>query len=386
MEYYLHSCSGYAVNILYEAYLTAEITSMKASIFADILTKCASHFSGWLLFHINSVGARGRKQMFYITFVNHYFGLSRDGIELNSSIGYGVTLGMYDRERKRHEELSKDATLAVIQKGEYLQWWDNFSKFQARQVPTIKKDIFASCLWTGVTVNEYTGPPVDVSVRTDATGAIIPAMPDDLFAHQALMLKGFDDVYLEGREFFSRSMVKKYDIVNVPLKVDTKRFPNLAATMNSVKNTTKHINPYKLIKHNIGSNLGLVTILREYQDDNKMNLHGTVHKYSTINTDENIFYRGMKVFIFMSYFFCCICHSRMFFQVLMKGHFKNRCRLTLCLVMFFENIPSRRKSALVFKKTFLTHLFFDSLFSLVISSYYCTFILRPFFCVFIISI
>ena len=239
--------------------------------------------------------------MFYITFVNHYFGLSRDGIELNSAIGYGVTLGMYDRERKRHEEVSKNATVAVIQSGHYSEWWDNFSKFMARQVPTIKKDIFASCLWTGVTVNEYVGPPVDVSVQFDATGEVIPAMPNDLFAHQALLFQGIDDIYKEGREYYNNSLVKRYDVVNVPLKVDTTRFPGLADVLNNVKNTTKHINPYKLMKHNIGSNLGLATILREYQDDKKMSLHGTVLNYSTINTDENIFYRGMKVCV------CCEC-------------------------------------------------------------------------------
>ena len=236
--------------------------------------------------------------MFYITFVNHYFGLSRDGIELNSAIGYGVNIGMYDRERKRHEELSKVTTMAVIEKGWFVQWWDNFSKFQGRQVPTIKRDIFASCLWTGVTVNEYTGPFVDVSVRKDNAGEIIPAMPSDLFVHQDVMLLAIQEIYNEGREYYDKSLVKRYDIVNVPLKVDTKKFPDLAATMNSVKNTTKHINPFKLIKHNIGSNLGLATILREYQEDKKMHLHGFVENYSTINTDENIFYRGMKVFPF----------------------------------------------------------------------------------------
>ena len=236
--------------------------------------------------------------MFYITFVNHYFGLSRDGIELNSSIGYGVNIGMYDRERKRHEELSKEATVAVIQKGAYVQWWDNFSKFQARQVPTIKKDIFASCLWTGVTVNEYTGPPVDVAVRNDDNGQVIPAMPEDLFVYEDIMLQGIHEIYDEGRERYDKSLVKRYDVVNVPLKVDTKRFPELAETMNSAKNTTKHINPFKLIKHNIGSNLGLATILREYQEDQKMSLHGVVENYSTVNTDENIFYRGMKVCCF----------------------------------------------------------------------------------------
>ena len=229
---------------------------------------------------------------------------------MNSAIGYGVNIGMYDRERKRHEELSKEATVAVLKKGLYVQWWDNFSKFQARQVPTIKKDIFASCLWTGVTVNEYTGPDVDVSVRKDNHGDVIPAMPNDLFDQQDMLIQGIREIYNEGRSYYNKSMVKRYDIVNVPLKVDTKRFPNLANAMNSVKNTTKHINPFKLIRHNIGSNLGLVTIMREYQEEQKMHLNGVVEKYSTVNTDENIFYRGMKVcdcfsFVFGKTFLSC---------------------------------------------------------------------------------
>ena len=123
-------------------------------------------------------------------------------------------------------------------------------------------------------------------------------MPDDLFVYEDIMIQGIHEIYDEGRQRYDLSLVKRYDIVNVPLKVDTKKFPDLAATMNSVKNTTKHINPFKLIKHNIGSNLGLATILREYQEDKKMHLHGFVENYSTINTDENIFYRGMKVFPF----------------------------------------------------------------------------------------
>ena len=295
MEYYLHSCSSWVVNQLYVEYLESIDPARKSLLFADIVEKCSSHFSGWLLFHINSVGSLGRKQMFYITFVNHYFGLSRAGIEMNSAIGYGVTLGMYDRERKRHEDLSTASTNAVINSGQYVQWWDNFSKFNSRSVPTVLKDVFASCLWTGVTVNEYTGRNVDVNIRLDPTGEVIPAMPNDLFDYQTVVVGSIAHIHDEGRKYYDKSLVVKYDVLNVPLKVDTKLFPAVAAVLNSVKNSTKHINPYKLIKVNIGSNLGLVTILRSFQDDNNMSLHNAVRTYSTINTDENIYYRGLKV-------------------------------------------------------------------------------------------
>ena len=142
MEYYLHSCSSWSVSELYCQYLTTADRALKVSMFNDIVEKCSSHFSGWILFHVNSIGPVGRKQMFYITFVNHYFGLSRDGIEMNSAIGHGVTLGMYDRERKRPEELSSERTRAVINSSTYVQWWDNFSKFSRKSVPTIAKDVF----------------------------------------------------------------------------------------------------------------------------------------------------------------------------------------------------------------------------------------------------
>ena len=295
MEYYLHSCSSWSVNDMFNRYLTLVDQNERTELFQVIITKCSSHFSGWLLFHINSIGSNGRKQLFYVTFVNHYFGLSRGGIEMNSAIGYGVTLGMFDRERKRHEELSTKRTMEIVRNSGYVQWWDNFSKFTRKSVPTIAKDVFGTCLWTGVTVNAYTGPPVDITVRKDADGQVIPAMPEDLFTHQATIKEGIKYIYEKGKYYHEKSLVKKYDIVNIPLKIDTKKFPALAAVLNNSKNTAKHINPYKLLRHNIGSNLGLTTILREFQDDNKMSLHDTVKKYATVNTDENIFYRGLKV-------------------------------------------------------------------------------------------
>ena len=295
MEYYLQSCSSWSVNTLYMDYLVTTVPSLKTSKFADIIDKCSSHFSGWLVFHINSIGSLGRKQMFYITFVNHYFGLSRAGIEMNSALGYGVTLGMYDRERKLHEEMSVKRTKAVIDSGMFVQWWDNFSKFTRKSVPTIAKDVFGTCLWTGVTVNTYDGPVVDIAVRRDEAGDIVPAMPENLFQHQDTVVDGISHIYDEGKNYYDTSKVKKYDITNIPLKVDTIRFPRKATVLNSAKNSAKNINPYKLLRHNIGSNLGLTTILREFQDDNKMSLHNTVLNYTTINTDENIFYRGLKV-------------------------------------------------------------------------------------------
>jgi hypothetical protein len=56
-------------------------------------------FMGWVLNHVVLIGSNGRDQMSYITFILHYYGLSRDGIDILSKYGYSVTLDMFDKFR-----------------------------------------------------------------------------------------------------------------------------------------------------------------------------------------------------------------------------------------------------------------------------------------------
>ena len=65
-----------------------------------------TRFIGWLLLHVMNTGNKGKTQMFYITFCAHFFGLSRQGIELMSKYGYGVTLDMFDDVRKLYIDRS----------------------------------------------------------------------------------------------------------------------------------------------------------------------------------------------------------------------------------------------------------------------------------------
>ena len=65
-----------------------------------------SMFMGWLLFHINSIGSNGCRQLFYLTFVASYYGLSRNGVHTLSEYGYGVSTDMFDKFRKEHTGMS----------------------------------------------------------------------------------------------------------------------------------------------------------------------------------------------------------------------------------------------------------------------------------------
>ena len=100
-EYFLWTRSGYA---LFRVFGKSVRASPGAAIPLDLqqqlMTSLSGKFIGWLLFHVACLGSNGRKQMFYMTFVNHYFGLSRRGIKYLSRYGYATNLTRFDDMRR----------------------------------------------------------------------------------------------------------------------------------------------------------------------------------------------------------------------------------------------------------------------------------------------
>ena len=60
----------------------------------------------------------------------------------------------------------------------------NYSKFLSRSIPTTMKDVFSSCLWTGVAAFR----PINADLVNNmdikrVNGVEIPAMPDDILQY-----------------------------------------------------------------------------------------------------------------------------------------------------------------------------------------------------------
>ena len=93
---------------------------------------------------------------------------------------------------------------------------------------------------------------------------------------------------------YDDSLVLKYDVRNIPPKIDTKRFPHLAHVADDPKNTLRNVHPVELTSVNVSSNEGLVSILKDIVNNDGM-LNGTCTKYVMLNLDENIYWRALKV-------------------------------------------------------------------------------------------
>ena len=163
-------------------------------------------------------------------------------------------------------------------------------------MPTTGKDVFSSCLWTGCAAFSTDNTQLDMSIKYSPNGQIVPAMPDDLLVGRDTVVEGIRYTLRNCRKYYERSEVKRYDVRNIPLKIDTKKFPHLAHIVDHDKNTTKIVHPVKLIELNIGSNHGLISILRQMYEAEGMH-NRTCARYHVLNVDENIYWRTMKVTI-----------------------------------------------------------------------------------------
>jgi hypothetical protein len=293
MEHYLLSASSWSAHDLYTKYLKLPAYEQVA-MFDKIMEKVMSVFIGWLLTNVCQVGSFGRRQLFYLTFVSNYCGLSRNGITTNHKFGLAVSLTMYDEMKQIHEHKASTG-MALRSQQPNVEWFDNFCKFQSHSIPTLLKNTFSECLWTGVTMNVYVGPPVDTSVQRDIANSVISAMPDSILQEQNGVIQNINLLYPSLTDYLDRSLVHKFDVNSIPLKIDISKFPEEGPKIDTAKNNMTNIYPLRLIKTNIGSNRGLIEILRDYQDEHNMNRHGACTHYRTINVDENIYYRVLKV-------------------------------------------------------------------------------------------
>ena len=194
---------------------------------------------------------------------------------------YYVYVNIYAHTRRRLEE------------GPHILWIDNFSKFMSRSVPSISKDIFASCLWTGVSVYTSNDPDISDKIRYN-DGNMIKAMPDNILDNARVVMDTLDYILEQPRNYYDTSLVKQYSVNTIPPKIDPNLYPEVKEDMEKSPHTLDTVKPKELLSENIGSNRGLLTILKKFYDDNGMG-DGTCDRYITFNVDENIYFRILKV-------------------------------------------------------------------------------------------
>ena len=178
----------------------------------------------------------------------------------------------------------------------HVLWVDNFSKVFRKSIPTSSTGTYNSCLWTGYAAFVVDDDRVKTSILKNHRGQIVQGMPTDPCDAERVsqVIDGLQYVHADMRSYYDGSTVKRFDVRNVPPKIDTKRHIDMKHIVEDPKNSTQNVHPLKLFKKNIGSNEGLISVLSDIAATYGL-INNTCSDYVILNVDENIYWRIMKV-------------------------------------------------------------------------------------------
>ena len=177
----------------------------------------------------------------------------------------------------------------------HVLWLDNFSKSYAVAMQTISNGAFRNCQWTGLGVKKYIGRAVDLRLHLSTTG-----MPDNMFSRglNTRMTQIITRMSSSQWSYFQSSYVVTMNVNQVPLKprVSWVEHPDLHRILSESRDGLTNFFPLKIEKHNIGSNRGLLTILKDLSIERKASLQaGDTDNIRVVCVDCNIFMRVLKV-------------------------------------------------------------------------------------------
>ena len=189
-------------------------------------------------------------------------------------------------------------TFRDVTDGTHTMWLDNFSKVYAQRSASCDIGAWRDCLWTGVALNAYEGDvKVKMTVQFNDDGSeMIPMMPDDPFVNQSMLMAVYDRANRVGLDYLDVSLVKKYDVRRLPLKLPYHDDPVINQKLQRSMDGMRSFFPAELLRTNIGSNMGLFRFMRKVYTD--MGLHQPQHQPTTVKclvVDSNIFSRTFKV-------------------------------------------------------------------------------------------
>ena len=202
-----------------------------------------------------------------------------------------------------------------IQEGNrpYVEWWDNFNANYRRKFANIEKVCFTMCNWTGTAVRPYKGArPISMELHRDVNQNIVPIMPPDLFLSSSmkevckLIVNNTMTFNLQQRSseynknpppLYDTSLMVIWKADRVPLKPDTDNINLPQRYKDAIRanpNSLGNFYPTGIQPENIGSNLGLLKIVKQFSIDKGIQTE-TCTRYHVVTADMNIHRRIIQV-------------------------------------------------------------------------------------------
>jgi hypothetical protein len=190
-------------------------------------------------------------------------------------------------------------------------WIDNFNNQYATQAQRLTSGAWLECNWTGEAIRDVVdraGPGLDDDAL-DIVDDNLPAITPDLFDVDIVdhvrhnFMRYQDHVRPDSTRWSAHFNVRHVPlcIKNVDDCVDVKHHGTdhhqaLKESIDSDGRSLDHFHPVALLHHHIGSNIGLLRIVREWWEEQKKEAtERYASRYKVVCCDSNIYFRLMKV-------------------------------------------------------------------------------------------
>ena len=267
-------------------------------------------FFFWLLASMASRGRSANRQLFFVSLVAQSRGLSRTGMEFFRAMNVCLPPRTFDLELNTFHSVVADRERSVpavhwpqrasaasagltvcreVEAGVHVVWLDNFSKFYAIAVPVLASGACAECLWTARGLHRYVGPAVSTAMLPGVRGMPLSFFSPRITALFKAKMAAADPLSVS---FLKDSLCFKHNVRKLPLKpdVDAAVDPALAGVLRESRDGMRNFFPLGMMPENIGSNRGLLLVLRQ--------LYGVQPKpghYSFLSVHCNLYLRLLKV-------------------------------------------------------------------------------------------
>ena len=180
----------------------------------------------------------------------------------------------------------------MLQQGVIVEWWDNFNRFYALGNPTLNNGAVRSADWT---VHGFRVPARTCHQDVTLSG-LVDALPTDLFEDDAVdLVKSFCQQRVFCDSWMSNSYGNQLRVNRVPVKPDVEQCSEHPQVMERIRergSSLKFFHPVAIHDIDIGSNRGLVIIVRGWIEDH---VQRKTKRLRIVCLDVDIYWRVMKV-------------------------------------------------------------------------------------------
>ena len=169
-------------------------------------------------------------------------------------------------------------------------WLDNFSKTLARQHPTVERGVWTPMLWTVSGVKRlHRSVQVKMDLVYDGAG-VQSAMPPTLVGDYEELVAHISS-QMSTDSMYDTALCVEHNVSRVPPKlpddawIDQVDIDRMSESVDGLS----RFHPMEISKHNIGSNEGLMLVLKELD---AMLAPG---RYAVVVADINVYMRILKV-------------------------------------------------------------------------------------------